>query len=46
MADKLIRRHWKQIDDGKDYRRMIAGRRFRLPSGLIKRDAELWFGWI
>lgn len=46
MADKIIRRHKNRIDDGKGYRRMIAGRRFRLPSGLIQRDAELRFGWI
>lgn len=46
MNTKVIRRHKNRIDDGKGYRRMIAGRRFRLPAGLIERDAELRFGWI
>lgn len=46
MNSKIIRRHKKRTDDGKGLRRMIAGRRFRLPAGLSSQEADRRFGWI
>ena len=41
--ERIIRRHRRRTDDGKGYRRLIAGRRFRLPAGLDAREAEQRF---
>ncbi len=41
--ERIIRRHRRRTDDGKGYRRLIAGRRFRLPAGLDAREAERRF---
>ncbi len=41
--ERIIRRHRRRTDDGKGYRRLIAGRRFRLPAGLDAKEAEQRF---
>ena len=41
-----IRRHKRRTDDGKGLRRMIAGRRFRLPTGVDSQEADRRFARI
>lgn len=41
-----MRRHKRRTDDGKGLRRMIAGRRFRIPAGIEAREAEKRFARI
>lgn len=41
--ERIIRRHRRRTDDGKGYRRLIAGKRYRLPAGLDAREAERRF---
>lgn len=43
---RTIRRHKKRTDDGKGERRMVAGRRFRLPKGVNGHDADQRFARI
>jgi len=40
---RIIRRHKRRSDDGKGVRRLIAGRRFRVPAGVDFREAEQRF---
>ena len=40
---RIIRRHKQRTDDGKGLRRMIAGRRFRLPAGVGQHEADRRF---
>ena len=46
MNTKIIRRHRRRKDDGKGLRRMVAGKRFRLPADVDDREADRRFGWI
>lgn len=43
---RIIRRHKQRTDDGKGLRRMIAGRRFRLPAGVDHHEADRRFARI
>ena len=43
---RTVRRHKRRTDDGKGLRRMIAGRRFRVPAGIEAREAEKRFARI
>ena len=46
MADeneRIIRRHKHRSDDGKGLRRLIAGKRFRLPAGVSSQEADQRF---
>ncbi len=38
-----VRHHLRRTDDGKGFRRLIAGRRWRSPAGLSKSEAERRF---
>jgi hypothetical protein len=40
---RVIRRHRRRTDDGKGLRRLVAGKRFRVPAGVDERDAEQRF---
>jgi hypothetical protein len=40
---RIIRRHRRRSDDGKGVRRLVAGRRFRAPTGVDPREAEQRF---
>ena len=37
---RQIRRHKKRTDDGKGQRRLIAGKRFRLPVGISSKEVD------
>src|SRR5262245_37629817 len=37
---RIVRRHKRRSDDGKGVRRLIAGKRFRLPARTPLREAE------
>ena len=38
--DRIIRRHRRRTDDGKGFRRLIAGQRFRLPAGVDRQGGR------
>ena len=42
-SKRVIRHHRKRSDDGKGLRRLIAGKRFRLPSGVSGHEADQRF---
>ena len=42
-SKKVIRHHRRRSDDGKGLRRLIAGKRFRLPSGGSGLEADQRF---
>src|SRR5688572_24612177 len=43
LNTRVIRRHKRRTDDGKGLRRLIAGRRFRMPVGVTPLEAESRF---
>lgn len=45
-VNRVIRHHKKRTDDGKGFRRMIAGRRFRMPPETTEHEANRRFARI
>lgn len=46
FSTRTVRRHKRRTDDGKGHRRMVAGKRFRVPAGVELQEAEKRFARI